>query len=361
MNDRANSSPVIAKIVLLIFVLMLIAIFMMKPPLTSSLPSIQNERVFENAIPAKIPIRVKIKKEKEKSFKDLKNEKWAREFELELTNTGDKPIYYLDLLLVSDVKFGGNFLVFPFAYGRAALGDIVSKAGPDDTPIKPGETFIFKIHPGQITAWEKSVREGKHPEARQLQIKLETLSYGDGTGLFGNSGTEYPSGGRQQLGLNHSPEQPKKRESKNPQWPRNRGGTRMRTSKNNEMPVSFLPASFFVSPSNAVGVSASVIPADACLFEYCYGVIPAPRVHVCYNCPDQNRPTLYSAGICKEIVFGTLECTAGTETYLCQTIDLPDCGFGPGPTPVPTSTPAPAPCLYCNDPNAIGLADCSDP
>jgi hypothetical protein len=48
--------------------------------------------------------RSKLKKEKEESFKDLKNEKWLREFELEVTNTGDKPIYFLYIMLGTNVK-----------------------------------------------------------------------------------------------------------------------------------------------------------------------------------------------------------------------------------------------------------------
>src|SRR6185436_16589662 len=97
--------------------------------------AVTQERVFENTIPKDVPIKIKIKKEKEQSFKDLKNEKWLRELEIELTNTGERPIYYLDLLLVSDVKLGGNNLMFSLAYGRDALGDLVSKALPEDVPI----------------------------------------------------------------------------------------------------------------------------------------------------------------------------------------------------------------------------------
>src|SRR5215212_7843902 len=55
------------------------------------------ERELENTVPKHLPIKVKIKKEKEKAFKDLKNEKWLRDFELEVMNTGDKPIYFLSL------------------------------------------------------------------------------------------------------------------------------------------------------------------------------------------------------------------------------------------------------------------------
>jgi hypothetical protein len=54
------------------------------------------------------PIKIKVKKEKEQSFKDLKNEKWLREFELEVTNTGDRPIYYLEIVMDTDVKFQGS-------------------------------------------------------------------------------------------------------------------------------------------------------------------------------------------------------------------------------------------------------------
>jgi hypothetical protein len=54
--------------------------------------SAAQERIFENKVPAHIPIKIKIRKEKEESFKDLKNEKWLGEFELEVTNTGDRPI-----------------------------------------------------------------------------------------------------------------------------------------------------------------------------------------------------------------------------------------------------------------------------
>src|SRR5215212_7525461 len=66
---------------------------------TPSLAQSPEERELEDRIPKHLPIKVKIKKEKEEAFKDLKNEKWVRDFELEITNTGDKPIYFLSLLI----------------------------------------------------------------------------------------------------------------------------------------------------------------------------------------------------------------------------------------------------------------------
>jgi hypothetical protein len=95
MDSSSKTSVLLAKTFLLFFVLILLAIFLIKPPLISSVARAQGERVFDNAVPENAPFRIKIKKEKEKSFKDLKDENWVREFELEVTNTGDKPIYFL--------------------------------------------------------------------------------------------------------------------------------------------------------------------------------------------------------------------------------------------------------------------------
>lgn len=50
------------------------------------------ERKFEDEIPKHVPIKFKLKADKEKKFKDLKNPDWYRDFELEVTNTSDKPV-----------------------------------------------------------------------------------------------------------------------------------------------------------------------------------------------------------------------------------------------------------------------------
>ena len=79
----------------------------------------KNERELENAIPEHIPIKVKIKKESEATFKDLINEKWPSNFELELTNTGTKSIYAVKLLLRTDDQiFGDCRMTFSLNYGR---------------------------------------------------------------------------------------------------------------------------------------------------------------------------------------------------------------------------------------------------
>src|SRR5215211_7382164 len=124
MNTSANNPNALAKTLAAVLVLLVVGVLMLASRLTSSSAALQ-ERIFEDKIPTHIPIKIKVKKEKEKSFKDLKNVKWLREFELEVTNTGDRPIYYLEITMNTGVKFDGSGpeIVFPLTYGRAELGD----------------------------------------------------------------------------------------------------------------------------------------------------------------------------------------------------------------------------------------------
>jgi hypothetical protein len=205
MDAPSKTSIMRAKTFLL---LVTVAVFLMQAPVTSSFAGMQEERVFENTLPKEVPLKVKIKKEKEQSFKDLKNEKWVRELELELTNTGDKPIYFLDMFLRTNVAPGIEVMLedgvregrlgLTIEYGRAELGDIISKPGPDDVPIKPGETYIFTIHPGEVGGWEIGIRDGAHPQPTRVQLVFQSLSFGDGTGLFGAGGQPYSPPPRKQ-------------------------------------------------------------------------------------------------------------------------------------------------------------------
>ncbi|MDX6444039.1 MAG: hypothetical protein QOH71_1113 [Blastocatellia bacterium] len=153
----------------------------------------QEERQLESIMPEHIPLRVKIRKEKEKEFRDLENERWAPDFELEVTNIGNKPIYEFYLMLVFDVKDKtGQIIMAPVYYGRTELGDHRVKATPDDIPLKPGESFFLKIHPGQLGAWDLAAKKGERPKPKKIQVRLDGLSFGDGSGYMGNDGILVP-------------------------------------------------------------------------------------------------------------------------------------------------------------------------
>ena len=192
MDSSASNPNALAKTLTVALVVFAIGGLVMNSRLSTA--AVQGERVFENKIPAEVPFKIKLKKEKQEAFKDLRNEKWLRDFELELTNTGDKPIYFLYITMGTGVKVGGEEIVFPLSYGRAELGDIVTKASPDDIPIKPGETHVLQM--GEVPAWERGVREERFPQATRFGAELQSLSFGDGTGYFG---TEiYPPANKKQ-------------------------------------------------------------------------------------------------------------------------------------------------------------------
>src|SRR6266702_8737336 len=87
--------------------------------------SIPKRRLFENRVPGHLPIKVKLKQDKEKLYRDLKNENWAGDFEIEVQNIGDRPIYsILFLLEVPDAKIADSYQAFSIVYGRTALADL---------------------------------------------------------------------------------------------------------------------------------------------------------------------------------------------------------------------------------------------
>ncbi|PYS25699.1 MAG: hypothetical protein DMF72_00745 [Acidobacteria bacterium] len=120
----------------------------------SSSAQSSRERQVDNEIPKHVPIKVKLKAEKEKKFKDLGNPNWVRDFELEVTNTSDKPIYFLEFLLElpETVSENNNPIAFSLRYGRIDFIHFNTRPTDTDVPIQPGETHNFTIDEMDSTA-----------------------------------------------------------------------------------------------------------------------------------------------------------------------------------------------------------------
>src|SRR5882724_292326 len=152
-----------------------------------------HERLVGNTIPERVPIRVKLKAEKEAKFKDLNNSDWVRDFELEVTNKSDKQIYFLELwLLLPDTKSeNDNPIAFSLRYGRIDFIHFNTRPIASDVPIQPGETHTFTIPEGKQQGWREFKRRRNIPDPRAVKIELLHLSFGDGTG-FDGGGESYP-------------------------------------------------------------------------------------------------------------------------------------------------------------------------
>jgi hypothetical protein len=261
MNTSENTPSAVAKTIAAALVLSVVGFLMMASRLSSSSAAPQ-ERAFENKIPDHIPIKIKFKKEKEESFKDLKNEKWLREFELEITNTGNKPIYFLYITLCTNVKVdNGLEMVYPLVYGREQLGDIVTKASSNDIPIQPNETRIFTI--GEAPYFEKGVRENRWPQSTRLTAKIQVLSFGDGTGYFGTE--PFPPAGRRAAVNDDVSPPPKARAS--PREPLGKLRAHSTGYSISKQPT-FMSANFLSSENLITATSSPTQPSVTCLFPY---------------------------------------------------------------------------------------------
>jgi hypothetical protein len=166
---------------------------------SSSAPSVQKlqevhaatRRLFENRVPEHLPVRVKIKREKEKLFRELDNENWARDFELEVKNTGDKPIYTMYFQLdVPDAKIESDYQSFSLPFGRTALANGEDVPNEEDVPLKPGETIVLRIEENQLKGWDQARKLGLvPPKIRGARLIFQDLTFADGTGFEGGTGT----------------------------------------------------------------------------------------------------------------------------------------------------------------------------
>lgn len=192
MNSPKTRPPMIPRVFAL-FIFTLVGTLLIFGPLAGSNAQTSEHRLLEEKIPKHLPIKLRLRKEN--LFKDLKNEQWLRDFELEVTNTGDKPIYFLGLLIGLPEVTGpdGYNVGFGLQYGRKQMEEIRTKAEPVDVPIKPGETYVFRVGSSDVQAWGRFRKAEGLPDATKIILRFQVLSFGDATGFLGVDGKAVPS------------------------------------------------------------------------------------------------------------------------------------------------------------------------
>lgn len=188
--NRQRISNVFKNTFVQVLLLTVAVILVLRVVLIPSIAQSTSERELDDQVPKHLPITIGIKADKEKAFKELKNEHWMGDLEIEVKNTGNKPIYLLVLgFVLPEVTMpDGNKYGFSLHYGRAESGDPMSLAKPDDVPIKPGETHIFRIPKHTVRNWEDFSRREKITPPAKVDILFQLINFGDGTGFIGTTG-----------------------------------------------------------------------------------------------------------------------------------------------------------------------------
>lgn len=313
------------------------------------------EREVENTIPAHLPIKVKVKNPEK--VKDLKNDNWLGDLEIEVKNTGTKPIYLLILSLhLPDVKgqAAGSIVGFQLWQGRTELGDFKAPVQSDDVPIRPGESQVIRVPENKVRGWKLYKAQKNFPNPKKIKLNILLINFGDGTGFSGPDGVPE---NRTKQGTN----------APCPEGDARPNGSVDATSSNRppnlspkpaflSLPVSLLPANFSWAKANR---SPSPTLTQTC----CPGTSPdcfrrTEQTNNCFCGPVRVATSASCAepgGRCATAVFVEESCTDSYNNLLqcdhyemgtsCATTSpFPTPTPEPTPTPTPTPEPTPLPC-----------------
>lgn len=158
--------------------------------LNSSLADFQkfvvDERKAQVTVPSEIPVRLT-------DIRNLQNEDWLKDLEIEVQNTSTKPIYCLvvyirfpDIPETTEVDGIPRGYIFMLLYGRLELLQRTEIATSEDAPIRPGERYVFKIPEAKWKGLKSELARRNIPESviKRVRIDVRTLIFGDGSGFI---------------------------------------------------------------------------------------------------------------------------------------------------------------------------------
>jgi hypothetical protein len=315
---------------------------------TSTAQSTQKEeRELEDKIPKHLPIKVKVKSLEK--VKDLNNDQWMRDVEIEVQNTGDKPIYYLRLsLYFMDVKLdSGHKLGFPMGYGNPQFVDFDKQALPQDVPLRPGEVYTYQFSKRWAGRWEKFKATHKLPHPKKIGLQFEILSYGDGTGFVGTGGMMVPNPQSSNSKCDTQRKDGAAFKGTQETLPDRPRATQFQFVS--FLPANFLPVNFSVAGLSEPSSGAPSIQSGICCPSTSCFYLKLTLGGNCFCEDELGDPPLEanstacgtSGGSCG--TQGVQQFICSDNEHACTTYFINSC-IAPPPTPTPTPTPTPKPC-----------------
>src|SRR5258705_7354173 len=152
------------------------------------------KRTIENKVPAHVPLDIKIRNDKEERITNAANKTWYRDLQIVITNTSERPIYFLSLFVQMPelISESGATMVFPIRFGRGEFLDASTRPLPEDKPLMPKESFTYSIPEKNQIGWEAWLKRHNKDNTMKLEIVFSHLSFGDGTGFTSTRGFYFP-------------------------------------------------------------------------------------------------------------------------------------------------------------------------
>ncbi len=177
-----------SKVAFIFFYLFLFACF----------PLIINAQNFEqnlvNSIPKHLPIKVEIL--------DVNRSDILSNVKIKITNTGEKPIYYLSLNISSSNNFksqNGLRYGFPLKYGRGFW--FSEEHTETDIPLKSGEYCILQVEKKSVKNFKAKLSRNFLANLGEFILEFQIINFGDKTGFVTTSGVPFPKESKESVSV----------------------------------------------------------------------------------------------------------------------------------------------------------------
>ena len=121
------------------------------------------------------------------AVRNLQKDTWLNDLEIELKNVSGKPIYLMQFLFnlpeIPPPPPATSTTILS-SYGNKELMNNDKLAEETDVPIKPGETFVYKVPKDNIEYLRRYVSESDIISVTHVVFSFYLINFGDGTGFF---------------------------------------------------------------------------------------------------------------------------------------------------------------------------------
>jgi hypothetical protein len=124
-------------------------------------------------------------------YKNLQSATFPAEFQIEVKNISQKPIYYISFFIhMDDFQPHGLPYGFKVAWGNPILVQNSKRAGASDVAIQPGESALLGLYGVKASNYLRRFKE-RGTSAYKLILTPQVINFGDGTGY--QVGSPYPA------------------------------------------------------------------------------------------------------------------------------------------------------------------------